>query len=286
MNKTHLSWLLLFWAILLIGSACEREVVLPDTPADTNPISYYLHLSHTRTPANPTVIAPVDAIDFRSFEMLWLGGDLAWLSSENDATMSYLDSIFQFGSPNTLWSLGNHDYSDLARVTSYTHRPNYYCHSHNGITVMVLDTQDSLSSILGAQKTFFDSVLDTLEQTTHLVILHHKLFWMPGNAILEPMIPTVSNGSLGSCYSCVNPNNFYTDLYPRLLEVHAKGIEVICVGGDIGAHTTTFEYETSEGIHFLASGMSETSSENKAILFRHDRLHQRLVWNFYPIALL
>jgi hypothetical protein len=286
MNKTHFLQLLLFWATLLTSSACERDDVLPSDQPATDQISYYLHLSHTRTPANPTVIAPVNAIDFRSFEMLWLGGDLAWLSSENDATMSYLDSIFQFGSTNTLWSLGNHDYSDLARIESYTHRPNYYCHSRNGITVLVLDTQDSLSNILGAQKVFFDSVLDTLQQTTHLVILHHKLLWMPGNATLEPLIPSVSNGSLGNCYSCVNPNNFYADLYPRLLEVHAKGIEVICVGGDIGSHTTEFEYETPEGIHFLASGMSYTSTENKAILFRHDRVRQRLVWSFYPIALL
>jgi len=241
---------------------------------------YYLHLAHTRTAANPSMDQVAESIDYSFYDMLWLGGDMALSSSLDDVTMEHLDSILDLGNDQTLWALGNHDYADLDRIQAYTHRPPYYAYYRDKITFLVLDTQDSLSNITGQQRELFDRVTDTLQTTTHLVLLHHKLFWMYGNDDLQPYINTIPNGGFGDCFYCINPNNFYSDLYPVLLEIEAKGIEVICVAGDIGFHANEFEYTTPEGVQFLASGINAGHVNNQALVFKHDVINDSLYWEF------
>jgi len=243
----------------------------------------YLHLAHTRTATNPNMDQHVEIIDFNYYDMLWLGGDLAVSSSLDDMTMNHLDSILDLGNENTLWALGNHDYADLERVSAYTHRPAYYAYYKDKITFLVLDTQDSLSNIVGDQLELFSSVTDTLENTSHLVLLHHKLIWMYGDTYLQTYINSIPNGGFGDCFYCINPNNFYTDLYPKLLELEDSGIEVICIAGDIGFRTNEFAYTTPEGVQFLASGIDDGKSNNQALLFRHDLISDSLSWEFVPV---
>jgi len=215
---------------------------------------------------------------------LLLGGDLTHLTSLDDVVMSHVDSIFDLSSPNTLWALGNHDYSDLNRVEQYTGRKAYYAYFKNDITFVVLDTQDSLSNIVGSQRVFLNSVLDTIQKSSHLVILHHKLIWMNGNSTLEPQIPSVSNGVAGNCFYCLNPNNFNSEFYPKLKTLKQNGVNVICIGGDIGFLTKEFEYTTPDGIHFLASGIATGTSGNKALLLTHDLTNNQLSWEFKSIS--
>ncbi len=243
-------------------------------------INNYLHLSHTRTDANPDMDSIVETIDYSKFDMLWLGGDLASVTSIDDGTMIYVDSIFDLGNSNTLWSLGNHDYGDMNRIETFTNRPPFYAAHKDGITFIVLDTQESASSIIGLQKDLFESVVDTIEESSHLVLLHHKLIWMYGNADLEPQADTISNGILGDCSYCINPNNFYPDIYPKLLDIKQKGIDVICIAGDIGKKESEFEYLTPEGIYFLASGVKAGELDNKALLFTHDVTNKSLYWEY------
>ncbi len=265
----------LFLVVLVF---CKNETIIE--PVNNPVINTYLHLSHTRTNANPSMDSLVERVDFNKFEMLWLGGDMANLTSKDDATISHVDSIFDVGNTNTLWSLGNHDYSDLNRIQNFTKRPPFYAYHKNGLTYIVLDTQDSLSSVVGAQKALFDGVVDTIQQSSHLIILHHKLIWMSGNTYLEPQIPSISNAAMGDCFHCINPNNFYTAIYPKLLAVKQKGIAVLCIGGDIGFRVKEFEYMTSDGIYFLASGISAGTLDNKALLFNHDLINKKLTWEF------
>ena len=241
---------------------------------------YYLHLAHTRTAANPYMDQLVESIDYSYYDMLWLGGDMAVSSSLDDMTMNHLDSILDLGNENTLWALGNHDYADLERVSAYTHRPAYYAYYKDKITFLVLDTQDSLSNMVGEQLELFSSVTDTLETTTHLVLLHHKLIWMYGDSYLQTYINSIPNGGFGDCFYCINPNNFYSDLYPKLLELEAKGIEVICIAGDIGFRTNEFSYTTPEGVQYLASGIDDGKSYNQALVFKHDLFNDSLIWAF------
>jgi len=269
-------------SLMLFFSACTKEE--SPEPLPTSNIMKYIHISHTRTNTNPLMDKVIERTDYSKYDMKWLGGDLAYLTSQDDRTMSHADSIFDFGSPNTLWSLGNHDYTDLAKIQDYTHRAPYYSSYIKGITFIVLDTQDSMSNIIGAQKDFFEGVIDTLQTSSHLVILHHKLIWMYGEPNLEPEISSISNGPLGDCFYCINPNNFYAAIYPKLLEVKEKGIEVLCIGGDIGHHVKEFEYISSDGIYFLASGISTGSIDNKALIFHHDPIKKALNWEYCLIS--
>jgi len=247
-------------------------------------INNYLHLSHTRTDSNPYMDSLVEKVDFNKFDMLWLGGDLAQSTSADNNTMTHIDSIFDVRNTKTLWTLGNHDYKDLNRVKQFTNRPSYYSINHNRITLVVLDTQDSLSNIISAQKEFLIGVLDTIQESTHLILLHHKLIWMYDNSYLESQISSIPNGGLGSCFYCINPNNFNSQIYPKLVDIKKKGIEVICIGGDIGVKAKEFEYLTPEGIYFLASGINSNKKNNKALLFSHDITNASLTWDFKLIT--
>ena len=62
-----------------------------------------------------------------------------------------------------------------------------------------------------------------------------------------------------------------------------RGIEVICIGGDIGFNSKEFEYETKDGIYFLASGIHSDEPNNKALLFKHQLADRKLTWKFLPL---
>jgi len=275
--KSNLTLFFILGALLFSNWYCQKV-------PNVDKVATYLHLSHTRTEADDTIDSLLLEIDYNKFEMLWLGGDLTYYTSRKEKTLKYVDTIFDVKNAGTLWALGNHDYENRQLVEKYTHRPPYYSCHRNGITFLVLDTQDSLSHIVGAQEKLFKTVTDTIEASSHLVILHHKLIWLYGNPNLVSQIPTVSNAGLGDCFVCLNPNNFYTDLYPELIKVKRKGIEVLCIGGDIGTKIKNFEYKTSEGIHFLASGIESGESGNKALIFIHDLSDKKLDWAYQLIS--
>ena len=264
--------------LIIIISSCKKNMTVP--PDNPPIIKNYLHISHTRTKTNPKMDSVIESINYKKFDMLWLGGDLTYHTSFDDETMFHVDSIFDVGNVNTLWSIGNHDYTNIDRIQSYTRRPLYYSYYKNRITFIILDTQDSLSNIIGSQKEFFNSVVDTIQKSSYLIILHHKLIWMYDNPDLEPQISSVANGGFGNHFYSINPNNFYTDIYPKLLEVKERGVEVICIAGDIGVKVKEFEYLTDEGIYFLASGICADSSDNKGLLFYHNITDNQLDWEF------
>ena len=273
-----------FLLLILFFNSCKQDhkSIFPEEDISENPIRY-LHISHTRTNANPNLDSIVEAKDFSKYDMLWLGGDLAESTSLDVATMNHVDSIFDLANPNTLWALGNHDYDDLQRVRSYTLRETYNVYYKNGITILVLDTQDSLSNIIGMQKQFVEAVLDTIAASSHLIILTHKLIWMYGDSILEPQIQSITNGGFGLCFYCLNPNNFYTTIYPQLLAIQNRGVKVICIAGDIGFYTKEFSYVNSDGMTFLASGINAGTNGNKALLFSHNKNKKTLTWSFVPL---
>jgi hypothetical protein len=265
--------------LVLCLFSCKKQKAL-ELPVLELELKSYLHLSHTRTNSNPLMDSVAEKINYHKFDMLWLGGDLAHLTSKDEETMTRVDSLFDIRNTNTLWALGNHDYTDLDRVEQYTNRPPFYAFHQDEITFIVLDTQDSLSNIIGAQKDFVMGVLDTIQESTHLILLHHKLIWMYDNIILEPQISSIANGGLGDCFYCINPNNFNSEIYPNLVEVEERGVEVLCIGGDIGFKVNEFEYLSPEGIQFLASGIYSGEEGNKALLFQHDLNNNILTWDF------
>ncbi len=269
----------LFLLIILITQltflSCDDPIL-----REEDKIANYLHLAHTRASVNPKMDSLVETLDYSVFDMLWLGGDLAYLTSKDDETMNHVDSVFQLSSFNTLFALGNHDYSNLERVQNFTKRLPFYSANKNGITFLIMDTQADFSNISGKQLALFNTIVDTIQNSSHLILLTHKLIWMYDHPILHNKINSISNGHFGSCSYCVNPNNFYSDIYPKLIEVKSRGIDVLCIAGDIGIKVKEFEYETEEGIFFLASGLNYNESDNKALLFTHNLTTTKLTWEF------
>ena len=272
----------LIFLFLTILFSCTKE------SENNDDIENIIHLSHCKKNEADTEYYAIDEmidtmvmkIDFSNYSVLLLGGDLAKRSSVDNDTISFLDSIFNFSSDNTLWALGNHDYNDTALIKIYTHKPTFYAYYKNGITYIVFDTQKDQNQIINEQREMFDNVVDTINNSSHLIIIHHIMVWMYGNSDLEPSINDISNGVFGTCSYCLHPNNFYDDIYPSLVEVKQKGIEVICIAGDIGMRVDKFEYTTNDNIHFLASGIRAGYSDSKVLIFKHNLTNKELTWDF------
>ncbi len=272
---------ILFLSMVLLTS-CSKKVA-PDVPHKEG-TETYLCLSHTRADSNPHMDAEVELVDYTKFDMLWLGGDLAVNTSADDGTLEHLDSILNLSSEDVLWALGNHDYSNLDAIRELTDRKPFFTYHKSGITFIILDTQDSMSNVVGEQLQFFNSVIDTISTSSHLVLLQHKLTWMYDNPDLEDQIDDVSNGPSGDCFYCINPNNFYTEIYPKLLKVKGKGIEIICIAGDRGFKKNEFEYISEEGITFLATGIKSGDEDNQALIFSHDLELKELTWHYELVS--
>jgi len=104
---------------------------------------------------------------------------------------------------------------------------------------------------------------------------------MPGNSELEPIINDVANGDFGSCGFCTNPNNFYQDIYPLLVNAQKDGVAVICLAGDLGFKVAEFEHITSDSIFFLASGIDFRRDVNKFLVFEGTKEENYLLrWRY------
>lgn len=259
-----------------------------DEVSQNQNIVKFIHISHTRTDYEKQIDNEAKSIDYSEYDLTLLGGDLCLLTSENTEILNYVDSIFDLSNFKTLWTLGNHDYWDkeqkeqLDRIKMVTKRNNYYSYKYKNIVFLVIDTQEDYSNIYGEQLNYVDSVIENTTDAEIFILLHHKLIWMY-NSELESKISKVSNANLGDELYCLNPNNFYEDIYPKLVNLRKKGTEVICLGGDIGVIANEFFYKTPDGIFFIASGIDWLSSEKKALIFEYDTIQNTLKWNYQEL---
>jgi hypothetical protein len=246
----------------------------------------YLHVSHTLTETNAAMDSLAENINYCNFDMLLLGGDLSWSTSQNANTLDRVDSIFYLSDTNTLWSFGNHDVMDVPAALNRTGRNSHYAYYKNGITFIVLDTQQDFCDIIGTQKALVEQVADTIQTSSHLILLHHKLIWMNDDGYLQSEIDSVSNGPMGTwnCSFCIQPNNFYSEIYPILQGVMKKDVEVICLAGDLGSKRKYFSHHTEDGIWFLASGALANNPNQGGILFTHNSQTEELYWEFVEFS--
>jgi len=241
----------------------------------------YIHLSHTRYFNNDNIDSDISKIPLNDYDLIMLGGDMMDLTSVDNFTMDLVDDLYDLGAPTTLWTLGNHDYTNTALVSDYTGRDSYYTYHQDGITYLVLDSQLDTSKIINGQLDLVQSVLDTISESSHLIILTHHLIWLADDGELATMADSISNAPLSDCWYCIQPNNFYTDIYPQLIEIENKGIDVICIGGDIGNRANEYQHLTLDGIQYLASGIFYPKKEENQILrFEHEVTSGLLTWEF------
>ena len=248
--------------------------------AQTDSIQY-LFMGHPRSDDrdHEYLLPTVEKLDYTKFELLLLGGDLTWNTSEQMSTLDYCDRILNLGGPNTHLAIGNHDLDNLASLLSYTKKDRYYSFSRNNITFIVLDTELNTPDISGSQLDLIKTVADTLKNSDYLVLIHHRILWMANNPDLAYLKDFVAASSKN-----LNSSNFFDDVYPELQKVKNKGIPVYCVAGD--RTDVNIEYAIEDSIQFIASGMVGTfpDTTNFAVVFTHLRQEHKLNYAFVPLS--
>jgi hypothetical protein len=254
--------------------------------AQSDTVLKAIFIPHPRSEdkVNQSVLPGIEAINFDLYDMIMLGGDLTYYTSISKTSMDYCDSLFDLGSPNTLWTMGNHDLSNRNRVEEYTGRPSFYSYSRDNITFLVLDTEldaagFTSSHILGDQLEMIQQVCDTITQSDYLVLLHHRLLWMIGNDYFTPKLDSVAEST-----KQLDTSNFYTVVYPLLQQAKHRGVPVLCLGGD--KSRIIINYSQEDSITFIASPMAPeyTDEQNNVVILSSGLQTGQLSWEFIPLS--
>ena len=261
----------------------------------------YLFLGHTYFKEN-RVDPRLETIDYSKYKGLWLGGDMCSETTKERATLEYLDDLFDLDSEDTHWAVGNHDVrnGNIDWIREFTGRDLYYTHTKDGLTIVVLDTNMGLIEGRGAscedriaQTQFFENLLDTIQFSSHLVILGHWAIW----GGVKPEMHCYSFANACAPYFeflCDDPASKFPNLmYEKMVAVEQKGVEVLFVTGDGGIYSKQYHFQTEEGIDFLISGLYSTLDRDNpptnvqvnlnpdsVLIFNHLVEEQRLDWKF------
>lgn len=270
------------------------------------PTKRYLFLGHPYSWLNPYKVDPrLEKLDYGVFDQVWLGGDVCAQTTEKISTLHYLDSLFDLDSEHLHWTIGNHDLRDGSedQISQFTKRPSFYTTWIDGICLMVLNTNlfwfyDAPPPPVNceekaAQLEMVESVLDSIESATHLVVLHH-------HALLNDL-KTDSTGAIIKTFN-INPLSIRPTcdstlelspwLYPKLEKVQQKNVQVILIGGDFGMRAKEFAYQTPAGIWLLGSGINNSVPRSqvpdyvtsldpdKVLILEHQPESGKLEWSF------
>lgn len=255
----------------------------------------YIFLAHTYQ-GKYRIDDRLAAMDFSDYNQIWLGGDLCSATTVDSSALEHLDEIFDLGSPTTHWTLGNHDswHGNIDRITDKTNRPTFYATHFDGITLVVLNSNLSLKHSLDTlaisrQFELFCTVCDTIEHSSHLVVLSHHCLW---SEVANMSDAGAFANTDGSQYTfALNPKLKYIDgIYPQLVEVEKKGVEVLHLAGDFGQNQGKFEGLSDDDVQFIGSGITSNTKYNQAfpsagqpdliLIFEHNVDQQTLTWRF------
>jgi len=282
--------------IIIVICILNYSVINGQTHQDSLKFLFLGHTYDWSNPAGNTVDKRIELIPQSRYDGYWLGGDVCANTTLDPKTMMYLDDLFQLKNHYTHFVLGNHDVRDnnLDFYFKATGRPDYYTETHHNIVLSILNTNLNSSDCenLNAQFRMIESVIDTIQYASHyLLLMHHQIF---------SDIPGLHNfKSNGVCqYYAMNCDShqsyFSKTIYPRLIELENRGIDVLVVIGDTGWDKGS-ESESTDGITFLASGINNSYYKSKApkeliniasdvvlefVLIPEDR---KLLWKFIEL---
>lgn len=214
-------------------------------------------------------------INLDQFNGRFMGGDILSESSLKIEFLDNLDSLVDLSDPMTMWALGNHDSrsGNWDWISDFTLRKTYFAHYADKSTFIVLNTNIVPYDCepLEEQFSIIENVCDSIVVSNNLFLFMHHNIWenVPG------LSPGWSIGHhnckfwLANCDSV--SNHFYNTVYPMLVEVHNRGIEVFCVFGDLGAPgKERFDEVSTDGIHFLGSGLFHYSPGDAVLIFENN----------------
>lgn len=260
----------------------------------------YLFTGHTydRSSLGFKVDKRLIDLDKSGLDRIWLGGDICSEAMLNYSTIVFIDSLFNIGAPGNHYALGNHDTrnGNIDWYRELTGRETYYTYVEDGLTTILMNTCIVPSDCEHLDKQFrmIENVCDTIQNSSHLIlIMHHAL------CSNTPGIPTPSAWS-HSNFLYWNANCFYREnnsfsgaIYPMLLEVLSRGIEVICLIGDIGGNGKLINKQSTDGIYFLGCGLDNSrytdpdelalQPKDLLLIFEHDIEKRELSWSFQDL---
>lgn len=240
----------------------------------------------------------LEGLDYSQFNEVVLGGDVCSEATQEYNTLAYLDNLFDLGDTNHHYVLGNHDArnENLLWIQKFTERPSYYVHSRAGIVWIILNTTFNARRCaeLDAQYRMLESVCDTVSEASHLILLHHHAI-----ATDVPGLPNnwyYANWPLyfwdSNCFDS-DPSYLQT-IYPMLLQVQSRGVEVLNVSGDLGFSRKKMDTTSTDGIRYLASGIDnsrytndslalDSAAKDLVLIFEHVPQNRSLEWKFHDL---
>ena len=237
-------------------------------------------------------------MDLSQYENIWLGGDICAQSSRKEETLDYIDGLFDVGKEGNHWALGNHDVTTKRYdwIKERTKRPDFYSEYNDGMTVMVLNANwyEPECEKLEEQYTMFENVCDTIQKSSHLVLLSHHIIWSDIEGM--PSMWEKANANKPFWESkCGTPetSRFQDILYDQLVEVQKRGVQVVFISGDYGQKDKFFEEQTDDGVWFLASGIDRHNRhfsdslksivKDKVLHLQHNSEERSLSWEFLDL---
>lgn len=230
----------------------------------------------------------IENFNFLGYAGIWLGGDVCSEASLKYSTIKYIDSIFNLSNDMTFWTLGNHDSrnGNWEWIRKFTHRDTYFAYNKNDITYIVLNTNLVLSDCYNVNRQYniIKNVCDTISESSHLIVINHQPIWVDVPNLPSPQ--TYAHGKEvrywnSNCYD--SESNFINSIYPLLLNVKNKGIDVINIMGDMGAGKKSFDMQSVDGITFLGCGLYHNSPDDLVLIFNHNIKERTLTWEFYNL---
>lgn len=257
---------LLFRLIFFCGLLTFAEACLPEAPRE------YLFVGHPYDYNSYERLDPrVERLLEYPFDEIWLGGDVCAHTAASEENLAYLDSLMEAVPGEVHWTLGNHDveFGPVERVLALRRRPAFYTTYQNGLCLMVLNTNlfwfypsnppQRECAAKEAQLEMVRSVADTIREASHLVVLHHHgLFTeiLTDTAGRPTEAFNINARSIrATCDSASYANEV---IYKELAKVQRRGVQVVCIGGDLGMVAKEFDYLTPEGISILGSGINNS----------------------------
>jgi hypothetical protein len=249
----------------------------------------FIFVPHPRSEdqKNESVNPSIAKIDFSKYAVKMLGGDITYSTSKNAATLDYVDNLFDLSNPNTLWSFGNHDVESGNRdlIKTYTGRDSYYAYNRNKVTFMVLDCELNAESfsrtfIKNDQLQMVKNVCDSISDSRFLILLHSRLIWMINNPDLKNRL----TDSIAASSRSMDTTNFYSDIYPLLQKVKAKGIQILVFGGDKAKVNIVYSPEDSMTFYTARMANDFPDSLNNVIVMDYIEQKSTIACNYVTLA--
>lgn len=300
----NLIHIIIFSGLLLACTACTSTNDMDIEPLDHE--KEYLFLGHPYfwEGGGKRVDPRIERLYLDAYNGVWLGGDVCSETTRSYATIQYLDCLFDLRNPLNFWATGNHDLrnGNIEWIEFITERPTFYTHHHEGITYIVLNT--SMSYLEGLKErcemrqeqfNLLTNVLDTIETSSHLVLLTHHNIW----GDIEGMECTQVANACSPWFNllCNDKKSTYREaIHPLMQVVSARGVKIVAVAGDGGQKSKKYEFTDSSNISYLISGINNSfdmekpseyiqnqnfnTNPDSVLIFTHHTVNRTFDWKF------